>query len=157
MGFGGSGGGSGSIASSSDVALNVPTNNDVLTYDSSTSKWKNAVSAGGGGAVSSVAGKTGAVTLDKSDVGLANVSNTSDANKPVSSATQTALDAKVSNTALTNTWGVMPKLYWTGSSWPARTVPSGYSGPVTWDSATDQSATAPSASIAGDRWLRRVN
>jgi len=40
-------------------------------------------------------------TLDKSAVGLANVDNTSDANKPVSLATQTALDAKVaSNTAI---------------------------------------------------------
>ena len=33
-------------------------------------------------------------TLDKTAVGLANVDNTSDANKPVSTATQTALDAK---------------------------------------------------------------
>jgi hypothetical protein len=33
-------------------------------------------------------------TLDKSAVGLSNVDNTSDANKPVSTATQTALDAK---------------------------------------------------------------
>jgi len=40
-------------------------------------------------------------TLDKSAVGLANVDNTSDVNKPVSLATQTALDAKVaSNTAI---------------------------------------------------------
>lgn len=44
--------------------------------------------------VLSVAGKTGVVTLNKTDVGLANVDNTSDANKPVSTATQTALDAK---------------------------------------------------------------
>jgi fructose-specific component phosphotransferase system IIB-like protein len=44
--------------------------------------------------VDSVAGKTGVVTLTSSDVGLGNVDNTSDANKPVSSATQTALDAK---------------------------------------------------------------
>lgn len=34
-------------------------------------------------------------SLDKSDVGLGNVDNTSDANKPVSTATQTALDTKV--------------------------------------------------------------
>lgn len=45
-------------------------------------------------AVLSVAGKTGAVTLVKADVGLASVDNTSDADKPVSSATQTALDGK---------------------------------------------------------------
>jgi hypothetical protein len=44
--------------------------------------------------VQSVAGKTGVVTLTKEDVGLGNVDNTSDANKPVSTATQSALDAK---------------------------------------------------------------
>ena len=44
--------------------------------------------------VQSVASKTGAVTLDKSDVGLGNVDNTSDADKPISSATQSALNAK---------------------------------------------------------------
>jgi len=47
--------------------------------------------------VQSVAGKTGSVTLAKADVGLGNADNTSDANKPVSTATQTALDAKVSS------------------------------------------------------------
>lgn len=44
-------------------------------------------------AVASVAGKTGVVTLVKGDVGLGNVDNTSDANKPVSTAQQAALDA----------------------------------------------------------------
>tara|TARA_S200002703_G_scaffold6312_1_gene6988 strand:- start:982 stop:2232 length:1251 start_codon:yes stop_codon:yes gene_type:complete len=44
--------------------------------------------------VQSVAGKTGTVTLAKGDVGLSNVDNTADADKPVSSATQTALNAK---------------------------------------------------------------
>jgi hypothetical protein len=44
--------------------------------------------------VQSVASKTGAVTLVKGDVGLGNVDNTADADKPVSSATQTALNAK---------------------------------------------------------------
>lgn len=48
----------------------------------------------GGGAVSSVAGKTGAVTLTKGDVGLANVSNTADADKPVSTEQATALALK---------------------------------------------------------------
>jgi len=47
--------------------------------------------------VSSVAGRTGAVTLGKSDVGLGNVDNTSDASKPVSTATQTALDGKAAS------------------------------------------------------------
>lgn len=46
--------------------------------------------------VTSVAGKTGAVTLAASDVGLGNVDNTSDANKPISNATQAALNNKQS-------------------------------------------------------------
>jgi hypothetical protein len=55
--------------------------------------------SGGGGAVSSVFGRTGAVVAQNGDytkaqVGLSNVDNTSDANKPISTATQTALDGK---------------------------------------------------------------
>jgi len=46
------------------------------------------------GGVTSVAGHTGDVTLTKTDVGLGNVDNTSDVNKPVSTATQTVLNAK---------------------------------------------------------------
>lgn len=44
--------------------------------------------------VTSVAGRSGAVVLTPADVSLGNVNNTSDANKPVSSAQQTALDLK---------------------------------------------------------------
>lgn len=50
------------------------------------------------GGVTSVNGKTGAVTLTKADVGLGNVDNTSDLNKPISTKTQAALDKKA-NTA----------------------------------------------------------
>jgi hypothetical protein len=39
------------------------------------------------------------ITLAKGDIGLGNVDNTSDANKPVSTATQTALDGKVDENA----------------------------------------------------------
>lgn len=45
-------------------------------------------------AVTSVAGKTGAVTLVKGDVGLGNVDNTADADKPVSTAQASAIAAK---------------------------------------------------------------
>lgn len=49
-------------------------------------------------AVQTVNGKSGnAVTLSKSDVGLSNVDNTSDAAKPISTATQGALDGKFNN------------------------------------------------------------
>ena len=52
------------------------------------------IEAGGGGAVDSVNGRTGAVVLAKADVGLSAVDNTSDLGKPVSTATQTALNGK---------------------------------------------------------------
>lgn len=52
--------------------------------------------------VTSVAGKTGAVTLVKGDVGLGNVDNTSDVDKPISTATQTALNGKVPTTRKVN-------------------------------------------------------
>lgn len=53
--------------------------------------------------VTSVNSQTGAVVLVKADVGLGNVDNTSDANKPVSTATQTALNAKAGTAVATTT------------------------------------------------------
>ena len=53
-------------------------------------------------AVSSVAGRTGNIVLNKNDVGLSNVDNTSDLGKPVSTATQTALDGKISKVTSTD-------------------------------------------------------
>ncbi len=46
---------------------------------------------------------SGNIDLTKSDVGLSNVDNTSDVNKPISTATQTALDAKQNTITLTTT------------------------------------------------------
>src|SRR5690606_27088623 len=46
-------------------------------------------------AVLSVNGQTGTVLLTKSDIGLGNVDNTSDADKPISDATATALAGTV--------------------------------------------------------------
>lgn len=43
--------------------------------------------------------------LSKSDVGLANVDNTSDASKPISTATQSALDAKANDNAVVHLTG----------------------------------------------------
>ena len=48
------------------------------------------------GTVRSVAGKMGEVILTATDVGLGQVNNTADRDKPVSTAMQTALEAKVS-------------------------------------------------------------
>jgi hypothetical protein len=94
MGFG-TGSGSTGISGAADVALNNPLNSEVLTFDSSTSKWKNATATLG--EVSSVAGKTGVVSLVKADVGLSNVDDTADSDKPVSNATQALLNTKVTS------------------------------------------------------------
>ena len=52
-------------------------------------------------AVQTVNGKSGtSVTLDKTDIGLGNVDNTADIAKPVSAATQTALDQKANTASL---------------------------------------------------------
>jgi hypothetical protein len=51
--------------------------------------------------VQSVAGQTGTVVLTKADVSLNNVDNVSDLNKPISTATQTALNLKASAADLT--------------------------------------------------------
>lgn len=81
-------------------AVPAPTVGQTSLFLRSDGTW--AAAGGGGGAVDSVNGRTGAVVLTKSDVGLANVDNTSDANKPISSATQTALNNKVTaNSAIT--------------------------------------------------------
>lgn len=50
--------------------------------------------------VSSVNGQTDAVTITKTDVGLGNVDNTSDAAKPISTATQAALNNKADSSAI---------------------------------------------------------
>lgn len=55
--------------------------------------------------VSSVAGKTGIVILDKSDVDLGNVDNTSDLNKPIATATQTALNEKANDSSVVHLAG----------------------------------------------------
>jgi hypothetical protein len=68
--------------------------------------------------VTTVAGRTGAVVLEKADVGLGNVDNTADSAKPVSTAQQTALNAK-------------PDVYaWTGSAYALVSTGDIYVGPT---------------------------
>lgn len=58
--------------------------------------------------VISVNGLTGAVVLTKNDIGLGNIDNTADLNKPVSSAQQAALDLKVNSALIGAVSGVAP-------------------------------------------------
>ena len=74
-----------------DSATQPGDNISTLTNDSA---FVDAAGASAAAPVQSVAGKTGVVTLVKGDVGLDQVDNTSDINKPISTATQSALDLK---------------------------------------------------------------
>ena len=69
-------GGAISLNDLSDVIISQPSTGEFFRYDGD--EWVND-------------------SANKSDVGLGNVDNTSDANKPISTATQTALDAKPDN------------------------------------------------------------
>lgn len=123
--------------------------------DSSLQTKINTASASG---VSSVNGKTGSVTLSKVDVGLGNVDNTADADKPISSATQAALDLKMDangSFALSDLSDVDPTvdaattgqvLKFDGSKWgPGADALGGGSGDPTMGG--DLSGTASNAQI----------
>lgn len=80
-----------------DYAI-VGATDTVWTWDDTTSKWLNTTEQG---IVISVNGRTGEVVLTKTDVGLSNVDNTSDVNKPISTAQQAALDDKADRKNIT--------------------------------------------------------
>lgn len=87
------------VAQRGDVAKRTDVNRTyILAADDATllSNWVEITSSGD---VLSVAGKTGAVTLVKGDVGLGNVDNVSDALKPVSTAQAAADDLRLLKTA----------------------------------------------------------
>lgn len=75
-----------------DTANRDRANHTGTQLASTVSDFNSAASAAA--PIQSVASKTGVVVLDKADVGLNNVDNTSDLDKPISTATQTALDLK---------------------------------------------------------------
>lgn len=97
----------GDVAIRSDIGKTF-----ILSTDSpgTLADWLEVVTTG---QVTSVAGRTGAVVLTKSDVGLSNVDNTSDASKPVSTAQQTALNAKENTIAA----GTTAQYYRGDKSW----------------------------------------
>lgn len=93
----------------------------VLATDSPSTlaDWKEVQAAG---QVTSVAGKTGVISLAKADVGLGSVDNTADTAKPVSTAQQTALNLKRDKA----TRGIFPVRYVSGA----------------WEYTTEAAATA---------------
>lgn len=81
----------------------------VTTNNNKTYRWSGSVYVYiTSGAVDSVNGYTGVVVLTKSDFILGNVDNTSDANKPISIATQGALDLKQNLLTLGNFTSTTP-------------------------------------------------
>ncbi|OJU87783.1 hypothetical protein BGO17_02245 [Candidatus Saccharibacteria bacterium 49-20] len=86
----------GSVTEPKLAASNEPSSGDVLTWSGGALNWQVPASA----PVQSVNGRTGAVVVSKADLGIENINNTSDANKPVSSATQTALNLKANEADL---------------------------------------------------------
>lgn len=87
-------------ASGTQVGLNLSLNDWVISNGVAWGKVDN------NNSVTSVAGKTGVVTLVKGDVGLGNVDNTSDANKPVSNATAALLTNYVDRSSAQTIGGV---------------------------------------------------
>jgi len=78
------------------VSIASPASGEALTYNGTA--WVNSVLPTA--PVTSVAGKVGAVSLVKGDVGLGNVDNTTDVSKPISTATQNALNLKANISSL---------------------------------------------------------
>lgn len=120
----GSTGVGGSLSAASDVNLSSPATGESLRR--SGAHWTNSA-------------------LGKADIGLANVDNTSDTNKPVSLVTQTALNTKVT------------EILWTGSAWPA--IPAGATFALRFVSTNDPNATEPPTAgrLIGMIWKKHPN
>ena len=116
-------------------------------------------SNGADGLTTSVNGVTqveGAITLTKSNIGLANIDNTSDANKPVSIATQTALDLKaplVSPVFVTPNLGVASATSINGLNLSAETTGFKISGGTTSKTLTVSDNATVSGTNTGDQTL----
>lgn len=78
-----------------DIALRTDINRGFILAAEGASTLANWKQISGGSDVISVAGRTGLVVLNKSDVGLGSVDNTADSAKPVSTAQATAIALKM--------------------------------------------------------------
>lgn len=86
--------------------LGLETDTGKIKGGNGTDTWNSLPYSGSGGSggnsVDSVNGQTGVVVLDKGDIGLSSVDNTADLSKPISTATQTALNLKADTSALSS-------------------------------------------------------
>jgi hypothetical protein len=103
-----SGGGQVTLNAATSISLNLPVSGSTLAATTGTSINGKSITLGTTNASALTASDVGAADTSLSNVtpatgrtalGLGNVDNTSDTNKPVSTATQTALDAKQSTSA----------------------------------------------------------
>ena len=136
-----------------DVTSNITVGGTVDGRDIATDGTKLDTIATGAqvNTVDSVAGKTGVVTLVKADVGLGNVDNTSDILKPVSTATQTALDLKANIASPAFTGSVSTSgdtIRIDTAKTPSSASDTGTTGQIAWD------ATYFYICVATDTWQR---
>lgn len=121
-----------------------PADGQVLAFSSAGSGFVPTTLVTG---VSSVAGRTGAVTLTKADVALSNCDNTSDANKPISTVTQTALNAKQATLGFTPYNSTNPSGYQTAAQAQA-IADSKVQNSLTASTTVAPSATAVNTALA---------
>jgi hypothetical protein len=112
---------------------------------------------------------SGNIDLTKSDVGLGNVDNTSDLNKPISTATQTALNAKQNTLTLTTTGTSgaatlvgstlnIPQYGGGGSSYPVKLASSFSGTQITGQTLTiSDSLYIPANTITQTNFLLQIN
>ncbi len=100
----------------SNIVANIPegTINDTITTNTDTwSSSKISTEIANAGAIDSVNGQTGVVVLDKTDVGLGDVDNTSDVDKLINASnlnTGTVPSARLPNASTTDVGGVKMRL-----------------------------------------------
>lgn len=82
-------------AQKGDIAIRTDLGQSFILVAEPATTLANWTSFQAAGQVTSVAGKTGIVTLNKGDVGLGNVDDTSDVNKPVSNPQRVAINERV--------------------------------------------------------------
>lgn len=133
---------------------------DQVRYTTNGNKWERIPSSN---VVASVAGRTGAVTLVKADVGLGNVDNTSDANKPVSTAQAAAIGAKVNKSGDTFTGPVTIDGGSGNALFRLQSTTSHYAyqdyaraGTIRWQFGMDNS-TEPGGNVGSDMFISRFS